>query len=54
MKTSEIMAYCVKCKTKRHMKEAKEKVAKNGRHMMSGLCSVCNTKMNLFIKTDKK
>jgi len=49
-KTTKIMAYCVKCKEKREMKDATEAVAKNGRKMMKGTCPVCGTKMNLFVK----
>jgi len=42
-------AYCVKCKAKREMKDAKE-VAMNGkggvqRRAMSGICPTCGTKM---------
>lgn len=38
-------AYCVKCKAKREMKDAKEVTMKNGKKAMTGLCSVCGTKM---------
>lgn len=41
--------YCVKCKAKREMKDAKEVsfAGKGGgaRRAMSGLCTVCGTKM---------
>ena len=42
-------AYCVKCKAKREMKDAKE-VLMNGkggktRNAMTGVCPVCGTKM---------
>ena len=42
-------AYCVKCKAKREMKDAKEVVmnkkgGKKGR-ALSGVCPVCGTKM---------
>ena len=42
-------AYCVKCKAKKEMKDAKE-VAMNGkggvqRRAMSGVCPTCGTKM---------
>ena len=36
-------AYCVKCKTKREMKDAKEVKMKNGRPAMKGRCPVCGT-----------
>ena len=38
-------AYCVKCKTKRDMKNEKQVTMKNGRNATSGVCSVCGTKM---------
>lgn len=48
--SAKVIAYCVKCKTKREMKDAKEVTLDNGRKMMKGECSVCGTKMGLFIK----
>ena len=36
-------AYCVKCKTKRDMKDAKEVKMKNGRRAMKGKCPTCGT-----------
>lgn len=36
-------AYCVKCKTKREMKDAKEVKMKNGRKAMKGRCPTCGT-----------
>lgn len=43
------MGYCVKCKEKRQMKDAKEveMQGKGGvkRRAMTGTCSVCGTKM---------
>ena len=38
-------AYCVKCKSKRDMKNEKQITMKNGRQALSGTCSVCGTKM---------
>ncbi len=38
-------AYCVKCKTKREMKSAKETTMKNGRKAMKGECPTCGTGM---------
>lgn len=49
-KSAKMMAYCVKCKAKREMKDPKEETAANGRKMMKGTCAVCGTKMNLFVK----
>ena len=36
------VAYCVKCKTKREIKEPLETVMKNGRSAVKGKCSVCS------------
>ncbi len=41
----EVEAYCVKCKAKRKMKDAKEVTMKNGKKAKTGPCSVCGTKM---------
>ncbi len=38
-------AYCMKCKEKREMKDAKEVSMKNGKKAMSGDCSSCGTRM---------
>lgn len=38
-------AYCMKCKQRREMKDAKEVTMKNGRKAVSGSCSVCGTRM---------
>ena len=38
-------AYCVKCKAKRDMNDAKEEVMKNGRKAVKGKCPVCGTVM---------
>ena len=37
-----IEAYCVRCKTKRKIKDPKETTMKNGRAAVRGTCSVCN------------
>ena len=36
-------AYCVKCKTKKEMKDAKQVKMKNGRPAMKGKCPDCGT-----------
>ena len=46
-------AYCVKCKTKRVMKEAKVVTNEKGRRLAKGICPECGTKMNLFLKSEK-
>ena len=45
-KGGELMqAYCVKCKAKREMKDARSITMKNGRPATQGVCPVCGTKM---------
>ena len=39
------VGYCVKCKKKQEMAEAKEVVMKNGRKAIKGKCPVCGTGM---------
>ena len=38
-------AYCMKCKTKREMKNPVRVTMKNGRKATKGTCPVCSTKM---------
>jgi len=38
-------AYCVKCKTKRKIKNPEEIIMKNGRDAIKGFCVVCNCKV---------
>ncbi len=38
-------AYCIKCKGKKEMKDAKEVTMKNGRSAMKGKCPDCGTSM---------
>ncbi len=40
-----MQAYCVKCRTKREIKNAKVIKMKNGRPATQGECPVCGTKM---------
>jgi len=37
--------YCVKCKAKREIKDAKEITMKNGRPATQGVCPECGTKI---------
>jgi len=37
--------YCLKCRTRREMKEAKAVTMKNGRSATQGVCPKCGTKM---------
>ncbi len=38
-------AYCVKCREKREIKDAKDVTMKNGRNAVEGTCPVCGTKL---------
>jgi len=40
-----VEGYCVKCKAKRVMKDAKQITMKNGRPAAQGTCPKCGTKM---------
>jgi hypothetical protein len=37
--------YCMKCKTQREMKNARQITMKNGRPATEGLCPECSTRM---------
>ena len=41
----QMQAYCMKCRTKREMKDAKAITMKNGKPATQGVCPVCGTKM---------
>jgi hypothetical protein len=43
-------AYCVKCKKKQPLNNAKEVVLKNGRPALKGVCPVCGTSLMRFVK----
>jgi len=40
-----MQAYCMKCRTKREVKNAKSIVMKNKRPAVTGVCPVCGTKL---------
>ena len=40
-----MQAYCMKCRAKREMKDARTITMKNGRPANQGTCPVCGTKM---------
>jgi len=42
---SQMEAYCMKCKTKREMKDPKSVTLKNGKPATQGVCPTCGTKM---------
>lgn len=44
-----IEAYCVKCKLKRPMHNARRIVTKNGRNALEGTCPICNTRLFRFV-----
>ncbi len=45
----EVMAYCVKEKAQKPMKDAQEVQLKNGKWALKGVCASCGTKMTKFI-----
>ena len=40
-----MQAYCVKCRAKRQMRDARAITMKNGKPATQGVCPVCGTKM---------
>jgi Domain of unknown function (DUF5679) len=44
--------YCVRCKSKKEIKDPKESTAKNGRKMVQGTCP-CGTKITVFVSGKK-
>ncbi len=40
-----MQAYCLKCRTKREMRNPQPTTLKNGRPATQGTCPVCGTKM---------
>jgi hypothetical protein len=40
-----MQAYCMKCRTKREMRNARAITMKNGKPATQGVCPVCGTKM---------
>ncbi len=40
-----VQGYCMKCKKKQEMKDAKAGKMKNGRDCVTGVCPECGTKM---------
>jgi Zn finger protein HypA/HybF involved in hydrogenase expression len=40
-----MQAYCLKCRTKREMRNPQQVQLKNGRPATQGVCPVCGTKM---------
>lgn len=48
-----VEGFCVKCKTKREMKDAERVLMKNGKPAMKGKCVVCGTTMNVILSAAK-
>ena len=46
--------YCVKCKTKREMKDPQKVIMKNGKPALKGQCAVCGTTINTILSSEKK
>jgi outer membrane biosynthesis protein TonB len=49
----EVMAYCVREKVKKPMKDARLEITANGKYAYKGVCSSCGTKMQVFVGTEK-
>jgi len=45
LKGGPMEGYCLKCRQKRQMKDAKSVTLKNGRPATQGICPVCGTKI---------
>ncbi len=45
MEVDQMQAYCMKCRAKREMKDAKAITMKNGKPATQGVCPTCGTKM---------
>jgi hypothetical protein len=50
---TEVVGYCVKCKEKRSIQDAKAVTMANGRPAMKGTCPVCGTGMFKILPTVK-
>jgi predicted GH43/DUF377 family glycosyl hydrolase len=50
IKVERIQAYCVKCRAKREMRNARAVTMKNGRPATQGVCPVCGSKMFRIMK----
>lgn len=47
-------AFCVKCKKKVEIVNPTNKVSLSKRHMISGSCPYCKTKVNIFVSSKKQ
>ena len=48
-----MQAYCMRCRTRREMKDAKAVTMKNGKLATQGACAVCGTKMFSIGKSER-
>lgn len=48
-----VMAYCVKEKASKPMKDAQLITLKNGKQALQGVCESCGTKMTKFVSSKK-
>ena len=44
--------YCVKCRDATNTKSEKLITTKNGRHRLTGICTICGTKKGMFVSKD--
>ncbi len=49
----EVIAYCVKEKMKKPMKDPRLEQMSNGKYAYKGTCSSCGTKMQVFVGAEK-
>ena len=49
-----VVAYCVKCKEMREIKDPKQVILKNGRAAMQGQCLKCGTALMLVLPETKQ
>ena len=47
------MLFCVKCRKKTESKDLKQSTTKNNLPIMKGVCVICGTQKNEFIKSGK-
>jgi hypothetical protein len=45
----EVVGYCMRCRTKRPIKNAHEEISESGRRAARGTCPVCGTNMFVFL-----
>ena len=50
---SEIVGYCMRCRTKRPMQNPHEEISESGRRAARGTCPVCGTNMFVFLAANE-